>query len=53
MDGDGPVWYPERKSAEERDTMAENIRRKIPVLVLAAVVLFTAWMLWPRSLAGR
>ena len=32
--------------------MAENIRRKIPVLVLAAVVLFTAWMLWPRSLAG-
>lgn len=52
MDGDGPVWYPERKSAEERDTMAENIRRKIPVLVLAAVVLFTAWMLWPRSLAA-
>ena len=32
--------------------MAENIRRKIPVLVLAAVVLFTVWMLWPRSLAG-
>lgn len=32
--------------------MAENIRRKIPVLVLAAVVLFTAWMLWPRSLAA-
>lgn len=52
MDGDGAVWYPERKPAEENDTVAENIRRKIPVLLLAAVVAFAAWILWPRSLAG-
>lgn len=52
MDSHGPAWYPERKPAEENDTVAENIRRKIPVLVLAAVVAFAAWMLWPRSLAG-
>ena len=32
--------------------MREKIYRGLPLLLAAAVAAFSAWMLWPRSLAG-
>lgn len=32
--------------------MARSVRRIVLVLLAAAILIFVAWMLWPRSLAG-